>query len=141
MLAAMSEANKILAKQWFEQVWNQKSEEAIDRMFQPDGKCYGFMDGDGPLVGPEAFRAAHRAFLAAFPDLHVDVEDVIAEGDTVAIRWTATMTHQGAGLGFPATGKKGVLAGSTFCTVRGDKILDGWNTMDMQGLLVRLQAP
>jgi len=140
MLAAMSEANKLLARQSFEQVWNQKSEAAIDRMFHRDGKSYGFMDADGPLVGPEAFKAVHRNFLAAFPDLHVDVEDVIAEGDRIAIRWKATMTNLGDGLGFPATGKRGVLTGSAFCTVKGDQIMEGWNQMDMQALVQKLQA-
>jgi predicted ester cyclase len=140
MLGAMSEANKLLAKQWFEQVWNQKSEAAIDRMFNPQGKAHGFMGPDGVLAGPEAFKEAHRVFCAAFPDIHIDLEDVIAEGDVVAIRWTATMTHLGDSLGFPATGKKGVLTGSSFIVVKENQIMDGWNQMDLQALFQKLQA-
>ena len=136
----MSEANKSIAKQWFEQVWNQKNEEAIDRMFHPTGRAYGFGGPDGVLEGPEAFKEAHRDFLSAFPDLHVDVEDVIAEGDRVAIRWKATMTHLGDGLGFAATGKKGVLDGSSFVVIKGGRITDGWNQMDMQALILHLQT-
>jgi predicted ester cyclase len=137
----MSEANKLLAKEWFEQVWNQQSEEAIDRMFHPQGKAYGFVGSDGILEGPEAFKEAHRVFCAAFPDIHVEVEDIIAEGDRVAIRWKATMTHLGDQLGFPASGKKGTLTGSSFLIVNGDQIMDGWNQMDLQALFLKLQAP
>jgi predicted ester cyclase len=91
----MSEANKLLLRRWFEQVWNQKSEAAIDQMFGTDGKSHGFPDADSLLVGPEAFKAVHRVFCGAFPDLHVEVEDVVAEGDRVAVRWRVTMTHLG----------------------------------------------
>jgi predicted ester cyclase len=141
MLAAMSETNKQLARQWFEQVWNQQSEEAIDRMFNPHGKAHGFVGPDGVLAGPEAFKEAHRVFCAAFPDIHIDIEDIVAEGDVVAIRWKATMTHLGDALGFPASGKKGELTGSTFMVVNGDQIMDGWNQMDLQALFMKLQAP
>jgi len=141
ILAAMSEANKQLARQWFEQVWNQKSEEAIDRMFYPHGKAYGFVGPDGVLEGPEAFKEAHRAFCAAFPDIHIEVEQVIAEGDVVALRWKATMTHLGDQLGFPASGKKGVLRGSSFIVVNGHQIMEGWNQMDLQALFQELKTP
>ena len=76
----MSEANKLLLKRWFEQVWNQKSEAAIDEMFSPQGKSHGFPDADAVLVGPEAFKAVHRTFCGAFPDLHIDVEDIRRRG-------------------------------------------------------------
>jgi steroid delta-isomerase-like uncharacterized protein len=141
MLAAMSEANKLLARRWFEEVWNQKSEEAIDRMFGRPGKAYGFVGPDGVLASPEEFKEAHRAFCGAFPDLHFDIEDVLAEGDRVAIRWKATMTHLGDHLGFPASGKAGVVTGSTFIVVNGDQIMNGWNQMDLQALFMKLQAP
>jgi hypothetical protein len=123
-LAAMSEANKILAREWFEQVWNQKSEAAIERLFHAQGKGYGLPDPDGVFVGPEAFKAVHRSFCGAFPDLHIDLEDVIAEGDHVAVRWRVTMTHLGDHLGFPASGRTGVLGGASFIITDGNQILE-----------------
>ena len=137
----MSEANKLLLKEWFEQVWNQKSEEAIDRMLHTDGKIHGFPDADSTLVGPESFKAIHRSFCGAFPDLHVNVEEVIAEGDLVAAWWTSSMTHLGDHLGFPASGKKGVLTGSSFAVIRGNQIVEGWNQLDIQALFLKLQTP
>jgi predicted ester cyclase len=136
----MSEANKLLLRRWFEQVWNQKSEAAIDQMFGIDGKSHGFPDADSLLVGPEAFKAVHRVFCGAFPDLHVEVEDVVAEGDRVAVRWRVTMTHLGDHLGFPATGRKGTLDGSSFLIVKDNRVIEGWNQMDLQALMQELQG-
>ena len=136
----MSEANKLLAKRWFEKVWNEKSEAAIDEMFHPEGKSHGFPDADSVLSGPEPFKAIHRNFCGAFPDLHIDVEDVITEGDRVAVRWHVSMTHTGDHLGFAATGKKGTLDGSSFFIAKNNQIVEGWNQMDLQGLMQRLKA-
>jgi steroid delta-isomerase-like uncharacterized protein len=136
----MSEANKLLLKRWFEQVWNQKSEAAIDEMFSRQGKSYGFPEADAVLVGPEAFKAVHRTFCGAFPDVHVDVEEVVTEGDRAAVRWRVSMTHLGDHLGFPASGKKAAMGGSTFVIVKDSQIVEGWNYMDLQALMQKLQA-
>jgi steroid delta-isomerase-like uncharacterized protein len=136
----MSEANKLLLRRWFEQVWNRKSEAAIDQMFSKQGKSHGFPETDSVLEGPEAFKAVHRTFCGAFPDMRVELEDILAEGDHVAVRWRVSVTHLGDHLGFPATGKKESVRGSTFAIVKDDQILEGWNHMDLQALMNRLQA-
>jgi steroid delta-isomerase-like uncharacterized protein len=136
----MSEENKLVVTRWFEEVWNQKNETAIDQMFHPDGKAHGFPDPDSVLAGPEAFKAVHRNFCGAFPDLRVDIEDVVGEGDRVAVRWKVIVTHLGDHLGFPASGKQGVLYGSSFVIVKGNQIVEGRNQMDLQALFQKLQA-
>jgi steroid delta-isomerase-like uncharacterized protein len=136
----MSEANKQLVKRWFEEVWNQKSESAIDAMRTSNSLIHGFPEPDATVCGVEAFKAVHRNFCGAFPDLHVSVEDVLCDGDRVAARFKATMTHQGDQLGFPATGKTATLHGSTFVVVRDGKILEGWNHMDMGSLIASLKS-
>jgi predicted ester cyclase len=65
---------------------------------------------------------------------------MVAEGDKVAARWTTTMTHLGDGLGFPASGKKASMEGSTIVIIRDGMIREGWNFMDMGGLIAKLQA-
>jgi predicted ester cyclase len=135
----MSDSNKQLARRWFEEVWNKQDEEAIDAMFSAVGKCHGFPEPDSVLEGPDDFKIIHRSFIGAFPDLHIEVEDVIAEGDKVAIRWTATMTHLGDHLGIPPSLKQARLAGSSFMTIKNSHIIDGWNFMELQGLLKSLK--
>ncbi len=136
----MSDANKQLVRDWFEKVWNQQSEAAIDAMFSSDGRAHGFPQADSVLVGPEDFKAIHRGFCNAFPDIRVTVEDTIAEGDKVAVRWTATMTHLGDSLGMAPTGKKVILNGSTIAVVKDGRICEGWNFMDMGGLFAQLRT-
>jgi steroid delta-isomerase-like uncharacterized protein len=139
-VAAMSEAaNKDLAKRWFEEVWNQGTESAIDELFHSQGKAYGFPEPDSVLIGPEGFKAIHRQFHNAFTGIHITIDDLIAEGDRVAIRWTCAMTHNGDGLGFPATGKKTRFGGSSFITCRDGKLIDGWNFMDLTKMTLELQ--
>jgi steroid delta-isomerase-like uncharacterized protein len=135
------EANKQLVRRWFEEVWNQQSEAAIDAMFSPDGKSHGFPEPDSVLVGPDAFKTVHRTFCGAFPDQKIIIDDIIAEGDHVAIRWRVTMTHSGDHLGFPASNKKTSMAGSSFIIIKGNFIIEGWNQMDLGNLFRELQAP
>jgi len=136
----MAEKNKELVKRWFEEVWNQKNEAAIDAMFHRDGKAHGFPDAGSVLVGPEEFKKVHRAFVEAFPYLRIQIEDLICEGDRLAVRWSIAMTHQGDSLGFPASGKAANLEGASFVVVKDGWIMDGWNHMDMHGLFQHLQS-
>ena len=136
----MSAANKLLMEDWFEKVWNQRNPDAIDAMYHADGLAHGFPEADSVLVGPEEFKTIHRNFCGAFPDLLVTVEDVIAEGDKVAVRFTTTMTHLGDSLGIKATQKQVVLHGCTIATIKDGMIVEGWNFMDMGGMFAKLQA-
>jgi steroid delta-isomerase-like uncharacterized protein len=136
----MSEANRQLARRWFEEVWNQRKESAIEAMLIPGCRAHGLGGGVATLIGPEGFKTFHRSFCGAFPDLRVTVHDTIAEGDRVAIRWTATMTHLGDGLGFPASGKKVSMDGSTIVVIKDGKIDQGWNHMDLTGLFAELKT-
>jgi predicted ester cyclase len=135
----MSDAKKQLVRRWFEQVWNQQREEAIDEMFAPGGKAYGFPEPDSVLVGPESFKSIHRIFLGAFPDLHITIQEIICEDDRVAVAWSATMTHLGEHLGFAPTLKRETLDGSSFLVVGDSQIQEGKNYMEMQALIQRLR--
>jgi len=135
----MSEANKQLVRRWFEEVWNMQKEEAIDEIFAPQGKAYGFPEPDSVLTGPESFKTIYRKFIGAFPDIHVEIREIIAEGDLVAVTWTATMTHLGDALGIAPTMKRETLDGCSVLVVRGPQIQDGRNYMEMHALLHRLQ--
>lgn len=135
----MSEANRQLTKRWYDEVWNQKNSAAIDAMFASQGKSYGFPEPDSVLVGPDAFKSIHEIFCGAFPDLHIALEDIICEGNRVAVRWSSTMTHSGDHLGFPASEKKATLSGSSFLIIENGMIVAGWNFMDMHALMQTLK--
>jgi len=136
----MSAANRELVQRWFEEVWNKQSEDAIDQMFAPSGKAYGFPQADSVLVGPDKFKEIHRFFIGAFPDIRVTVQEIICEGDNVAVTWVASMTHLGDSLGFAPTMQKVSLEGCSVLIVRDGQIQDGRNFMEMEGLINRLKT-
>ena len=77
-------------------------------------------------------------FYGAFPDLRVTVEDMVAEGDEVATRWSFRGTHQGELMGIPATGKQVEASGITIHRVSGGKIVEGWTILDNLGMMRQL---
>ena len=132
----MSADNKALARRWFEEVWNKGRVDAIDEMFATDGRAFGL--GDQPLVGPAEFKPFHATYRQAFPDMQIHIDEVIAEGDIVAMRWTASGTHRGNLMGLVATGRPSRFEGMSFLRMRDGKIVEGRNVFDQLGMLKQL---
>lgn len=131
----MSAENKALVRRWFDEVWNKGDASAIDRLFAANGIVHGL---GAEMKGPAGFKPFHAAYRDAFPDVRLELEDLIAEDDKVAFRWTATATHQGSGLGFPPTGKKVSFTGMGVIRVQDGKLVEGWNNFDQLGLVQQL---
>jgi steroid delta-isomerase-like uncharacterized protein len=81
------------------------------------------------------------AITSAFPDIHHNIEDVVAEGaDKVAIRMNVTGTHKGEFQGVPQSGKKGSITSMDFFTIIDGKFVEHWVTADMMGLMQQIGA-
>jgi steroid delta-isomerase-like uncharacterized protein len=131
----MEDSEDTLLHEWFEQVWNQGREEAIDRLFSEEGVAHGLSSETGEAVrGPEAFKPFFRQFKSAFPDLRVDVVDTVREGDKIAARCEVRGTHTGDGLGIPPTQKPVSFTGILIARIRDGKIVEAWNNFDFQAL-------
>jgi len=125
---------KTLARRWFEEVWNQARDATIDELIAPDCVAHGLEDSGKDMPGPQ-FRRFYRQFVSGFPDVKISVDQVIAEGDTTAVRITARATHAGDGLGIKATGRKVIVSGICMMRWRDGKIVEAWNEFDESGLL------
>lgn len=137
----MSEENKALARRWFREVWGENgSESTIPEMFIEGGRAHGFPEPESVVNSPAAFAEQCKSFRKIFPDIRVTVDDLVAEGDKVAVRWTAKMTHTGEGLGIPATSKQVRVVGSSFLICGNGKILEGWNYMDLTRMRLQLES-
>ena len=138
----MSEANKSIAIRWMEDNWNRRRFEVVDELM--DIECCGRMEGPGcegmQIKTRDEWRAARDQLIAAFPDLRVDVEQAVAEGDTVVLRWKASGTHKGDALGLRATQRAMDVVGSTWMTIRNGKIVSGFDTWNQGDLMARLAA-
>jgi steroid delta-isomerase-like uncharacterized protein len=126
---------------WFEEVWNQGREQAIDELLAPDAVAYN-LGGPGEIHrGPTAFKPFWAQLRGAFPDIRFTIDDVVSERNMVAARWTARMTHQGEHLGVPATQKSLTITGMIFLRVEGGKIHEGWNNWDQLAMARELGLP
>ena len=134
----MSEQNRMLAIRWFEEVWNQRRIATIDELMAPDAT--GYMEG-ADVRGPEDFKAVRATILGAFPDFRIVVEDTVAEGDHVVVRWRASGVHSGDDLGFPATGRAVTFRGITWMTFANGLVVKGWDAWNQGGLLESLRTP
>ena len=123
------EENRQAAADFFEQIWNQKDESAIDRFIALDAA------GNDPKfgVGRESFRLQWRKWRAAFPDINFAVEEIVAEGDTVVTRWRLTGTHLGEYLGKAATGNKVDVDGVSIDRIKGGMVVSGFDAWDSLG--------
>ena len=129
--------NTDVARRWFEEVWNQKSQQTVHELVGPDSVC----DSEGgALRGPDTFiDQAHTPMLAAFPDLHVEVVGTTTEGDEVVVRWRARGTHLGDGFGMPPTGKRVAFRGMTWIRFRDGKMLEGLDCWNLAALVQALK--
>jgi steroid delta-isomerase-like uncharacterized protein len=129
-----SETNKALIRQFFEEVWNTGNEEAIDRFIAADAT------GNDPDfgMGREGFKRQWRTWRTAFPDIHFEVEEMVAEGDTVVARWTLTGTHRGPFLGVTATGRSIRVRGMSLDHLKDDVLVSGFDGWDNLGLRQQL---
>jgi len=130
------EASRALARRFFEEVWNEGDEAAIDRYIAADAAGNDATFG----AGREAFRAQWRKWRAAFTDLHFEVEEVIAEPDTVVTRWTLSGIQTGEFLGIPPTGRAVSVQGMSLDHIAGGQIVSGFDAWDELGLRRQLGA-
>jgi len=87
------------------------------------------------VQGSKAFRKVMENFRSAFPDSELKVEEEIAEGDKVVIRWSFSGTHQGILLHFPPTGKRVKWTGITIYRIADGKIMEEKGEEDFLGFL------
>jgi len=137
-IAVTAEANKTVIQRINEEFWNGRRAAVLSEVFAPDVVDHFPAPGQAP--GREGVISANLMFLSAFPDLRMTVNDMIAEGDLVAWRWTAEGTHSGPLMGMGPTNRAALVHGVSI-----DRFLDGviaerWLELDMLGLLGQLGA-
>jgi len=136
------EANKAIVRRWYDEFWNAEKLEVADELLHPD---YVFAEGYGagaPSV--EGIKEANTFWHRVLPDIHFIIDDIIAEGDTVVVRWTARGTHQGdweMQLGtIAASGQATTTPGTSSFYLRDGKIIRDANHIDFVSLLQQMGA-
>ena len=131
-----TEENKASVRRFSEEVFNKKKLAAIDDFYAPN-----LIDHSLPAGVPggiEGQRQGIAMLLTAFPDLHLMVEDIIAEGDKIVVRMTFRGTHQGAFVGIPPTGKQVTVTEIAILRIANGKAIEQWTNVDELGLMQQL---
>jgi steroid delta-isomerase-like uncharacterized protein len=131
------EEHKALVRRFVEEFWNQGKTAAADELMDADATIV--LPGRGQ-VSKESFKAFVTAFRSAFPDWHSTLEELIAEEDRVAERWTGRGTHQGEFQGIAPTGRQVAVPGFVFYRLTSGKIAEFRGQVDELALLHQLGA-
>jgi steroid delta-isomerase-like uncharacterized protein len=134
------ETNKILVQRMIDEVMNQQNLAVVDELFAAD---YLMHDPawPGEVKGPEGFKQWAGAMLDPyFSDSSIAIEEMIAEEDMVAVRWTWSATHTGEFMGIPPTGRQITVAGISIHRFTDDKFVESWVNYDILGMMQQLTA-
>lgn len=132
----MSESNKTIAVQTMEAL-HRRDLDAVRAKMAPHARFHGWapepLDADG-------HRAFMSAILTAFPDSQFLVDDVIAEGDKVAVRHHLQGTHQAEFQGIPATGRQVDVGAVVIFRIENGQVAEAWLNADIMGMMQQLGA-
>src|SRR5215203_731785 len=134
---AAEEKNKALVRRYFEEVWGKGNLAAVDDFMAADYAEHPRPSGLSP--GSEGLKQLNAAYQSAFPDLKASLEDIFAEGDRVAFRWSFRGTHLGYWLGTPPTGNHVTATGITLFRIAFGKVVESWTSIDVSPAEEELQ--
>jgi predicted ester cyclase len=134
-----AEENKAIVRRFFEECWNGHNPNVVDEVVSPD--YFNHAAAAEHQHGTAGAKHILNWLMAAFPDTRFDIEDIIAEGDMVSIRGTASGTHEGEELwGIPPTGKRFAVQQAHWVRVADGKLAEHWAVRDDLSMMRQLGA-
>lgn len=128
--------NKEATRRFSAEVWGEGNANLADELIAPD--LVEHTPFPSPVPGLVGHKQVLAMFRSAFPNLHVVVEDVVADGDLTMLRWNGTGTHTGAMMGIPATGKTVHITGIDILRFEEGKIKERWAEINAFSLMQQL---
>ncbi len=129
--------NKQLGRSFFEEMLSKGNFALAEKILSDDIVMHHPASKD-PIRGREAVAGMLAGFRAGFSDLHLTVDQVVAEDDKVALRWRARGTHDGNLFGIPASGNKMDVFGISIVKIAGGKIVEDWVSEDSLGVFTQI---
>jgi steroid delta-isomerase-like uncharacterized protein len=127
------EENKAIFRRIVEEGFNKGNLAIVDELVATN-----HVNHTDNVHGPEEYKQFINMYRTAFPDLHMTIEDQIAEGDKVVNRWTSRGTHKGELMGIPPTGKQTTVTGMYVARIIGGKIVEEWGNLDALGMMQQI---
>jgi predicted ester cyclase len=126
-------SNVELVRDYTRRVFNEHNPEFAAEFVAPDVKWHGGTLGS--IEGSDNLVALLRGFIGALPDLNAQEQDIVADGDTVAVRFVVEATHEGELLGIAPTGRRVRWDAVDVYRVRDGKISEEWAADDLTAIL------
>jgi steroid delta-isomerase-like uncharacterized protein len=134
----VSQANKDLVMRMEEELFNNRNLAALDQFLS---KRYVLRTAaEGAPNDRQAVRDAIAGYLEGFPDLHISVDELVAEGDRVVGRFTFTGTHRGDLFGIPPSGRRISVRQIAIYRIEDGKVVEEWEISDQLGLMQQVGA-
>jgi steroid delta-isomerase-like uncharacterized protein len=134
----MTDQNKALVRRIIDEAWNRGDLAVVDETFAADYTEHN--PRPGQEAGIDGYKGGILMLRAAFPDLRLELQEILAEGDRTAVRYTLRGTHQGELLGVPASGRQVASDGMVFARFEDGKVVERWGVQDMLTLLGQIGA-
>jgi len=132
------EQNTHIVRRLYDQLFSKWNFAVVDEVFAHD--FVGHEMPPGMPRGPEGIRQFYGVIRSGLPDVRLAVQDLIAAGDKVVVRWRATATHTGTFQGLPPTGTQVSFEGIAIYRLASAKVVERWVQVDMLGVMERLRA-
>lgn len=136
----MRERNIEVVRSWIDEAWSRGNLALADDLLAEEFVLHDPV-ASREIVGRDAERALITGLREAIPDLTFAIDDLVADGDNVTIRWTAAGTHGGELLGFLATGRALAIRGVDMYRLQDGRITESWTFWDLPGMLRTVSAP
>jgi len=133
------ERNKAIARRYFNEVWNRGELDTLDTLLTENYVNHTPSFGNPP-PGPGGLKPIVAALRRAFPDLHYEIEDIVATEDAVAIRVRMSGTHKGDLFGLPATNRHVEVEQIQIERIKDNKIVEHWRVTDELSMMKQLGA-
>jgi steroid delta-isomerase-like uncharacterized protein len=131
-----TDENKAIMRRFIDAVFNEKRVDRGDEFVARDYLDHSALPGQAP--GIEGAKQRWAMFNAAIPDMRTTIEDLVAEGDKVVVRYTVEGTQQGEMMSIPPTGKPFQMTGINITRMAGGKLAEHWEQADMLGMMQQL---
>ena len=128
--------NKKITYLEVEKLWNEGNLDIADQVYAPDQILH--FRGESFRFGPAEAKKVVSTWLKAFPDFKFKIEDILAEGNKVAVRYVFTGTHKGIFWGIAPTGKKIKVSQMNIVRFENGKMVEAWEDYDEYGMKIQL---
>jgi steroid delta-isomerase-like uncharacterized protein len=131
----MSQSHKEVIYRFIDEAINKGNHSVLDELLHPN---YIFRSSDQVIKGAQALKGFFAALRNAFPDLHLNIDDLLVEDEKLVSSFTLTGTHEAEFMGIPTTGNSINIHGMVLSRFREGKIIEEWEVLDQLTLLQQL---